>query len=114
MIESIRVNKEAIAAYDAETLVEGVADMARLNIPTQIDEITTWSAIRTDHNAKEVVMEMTLEGEASDYEGIEEHLASLREGMVESLREGRASDWLILVSTEKGYSLGYDYVLTDG
>lgn len=114
VIESIRVNKEAIASYDDETLVEGVADMARLNIPARIDELTTWSGIRTDHNTKEVVMEMTLEGEASDYEGIGEHLESLRGSMVENLREGRANDWLILVSTEKGYSLGYDYVMTDG
>ncbi|MBD5368054.1 MAG: hypothetical protein HDR83_02160 [Bacteroides sp.] len=114
IIESISVNTDEIESYDAERLVEGVADMARLNIPLRIDELTTWSGITTDHNKREVVMVMTLDGEASDYAGIDEHLASLRGAMVENLREGRDTDWLILVATDQGYSLGYDYVLTDG
>ncbi len=114
VIRSIKVNEKAMAEYDSEKRVNGVAELGRLNLPTPVDEVTTWTDIKVDHKNKELVLVMTLEGTPEDYGDVGDSLAALRDGMAANLKANRETDWLILVPSDEDYTLGYDYVTTDG
>ncbi|MDE6485058.1 MAG: hypothetical protein K2L14_06675 [Duncaniella sp.] len=114
VIESIKVNEKAMEEFDSEKRVDTVAALARLNIPVPVDEVTTWSEIKVNHAAKELILIMTLDGTADDYGDINGTFASMHDGMAANLKANRETDWLILVPSDENYTLGYDYITSDG
>ena len=113
VIESIKVDKNKIAEYDSRRRIDTVVEMAGLNIPVPVDELTTWEKVTVDHAAKEVIMTMSLDGSAEDYGNAQELLDAMRDGMAVNLRANRDTDWLILVPSDEDYSLVYQYVIRD-
>ncbi|MDE6581358.1 MAG: hypothetical protein K2K47_02365, partial [Duncaniella sp.] len=114
IIESIKVNEKAMEEFDSEKRVDTVADLARLNLPVSVDEITTWTDVKVNHADKELVLVMTLGGTAEDYGNVSDTFAGMHDGMAANLKANRETDWLIVVPSDEGYTLGYDYITSDG